>query len=140
MFGGASSIFPVQLADHWRRRGVDVAIVSYDRVRRGKTTPGGAPIVSVGGALNPSPLVRQLLAVASSLRHRRATVDNRKPSQPMPLWTTKIGARAAAARAMRFAPSFVFRHEVYAYGPATAEAVRAHTPYLLLVAVQQRGT
>ncbi len=128
--GPADSIFPAILAEAWRQRGWDVAVVSSSPA--GHWLPKDVPVSGVGAfrgdldhvarrlARRLLRRVERILVAAGRRRFRRITGKPEPAGWECRVIDTWASGPALAKLAMSLSPTFVFGHDAAAYGPALA--------------------
>ncbi len=132
MLGESTSLFPAQLAAHWRSKGIDVVLVTHNR-DAAPTLAGGTRVVrssdfetrSTRGVTRGvlSPVLYRLERTVPRFKRRFERITG--VSADTELWlpyfadyVTAAWPTVRAAQAQR--PRFVFGHEVTTYGLPTA--------------------
>ncbi|HVX14802.1 MAG TPA: glycosyltransferase [Pirellulales bacterium] len=128
--GPADSIFPAILAEAWRKRGWEVAVVSSSPSSH--WLPNDVPVTGAGAfrgdldrvgrklARRVLRRVERVLVAAGRRRFRRITGKPEPAGWECRVIDTWAAGPALAKLALSLSPSFVFAHDAAAYGPALA--------------------
>lgn len=132
MLGDSTSLFPAQLAAHWRSQGIDVVLVTHNR-DAAPTLAGGTRVVRSSDFENRStrgvtkwflnPILYRLERTAPRFKRRFERITGVRADTELwfPYFADYVAAAwptIRAAQAQR--PRFVFGHEVTTYGLPTA--------------------